>query len=218
MSPNGPRAWRAAAKKLRRKLGRRWRSPEAKWSGKRWSELVPDIAAHRGHFTGAWFRRHGSTEQGLQTLDASHLVRVYVGLWGTVDGDYVTYDASPRPLTARSLVGMSQSARKRRSRAVAYLVIVDVTFIEHAETWANAIHSKLFHQRKFPRHQWDLEQYAQVRAKYRIGERLRPCPGCHTCMPGVKGWHIDKVRGRFKMPTIAWSCDGSGVLPARRSK
>ena len=122
-----------------------------------------------------------------------------------------------KPFTPRSLVGMSQSARKRRSRAVAYLVIVDVTFIEHAETWANAIHSKLFHQRKFPRHQWDLEQYAQVRAKYRIGERLRPCPGCHTCMPGVKGWHIDKVRGRFKMPTIAWSCDGSGVLPARRA-
>ena len=53
---------------------------------------------------------------------------------------------------------------------------------------------------------------------FRLGQRLRPCPGCHTCMPGVKGWHIDKVRGRFKMPTIAWSCDGSGVLPARRSK
>ena len=72
-------------------------------------------------------------------------------------------------------------ARKRRSRAVAYLVIVDVTFIEHAETWANTDHSKLFRQRKFPRHQWDLEQYNQVRAKYRIGERLRPCPGCCSC-------------------------------------
>ena len=55
-------------------------------------------------------------------------------------------------------------------------------------------------------------------SKYRIGQRLRPCPGCHTCMPGVKGWHIDKVRGRFKMPTVAWSCDGSGVLPARAKK
>ena len=128
------------------------------------------------------------------------------------------YAVPPKPLTARSLVGMTMGARKRRSRAVSYLVIVDVTFIEHAETWANAIHSKLFHQRKFPRHQWDLEQYAQVRAKYRIGQRLRPCPGCHTCMPGVKGWHIDKVRGRFKMPTVAWSCDGSGVLPARAKK
>jgi hypothetical protein len=61
-------------------------------------------------------------------------------------------------------------------------------------------------------------EYLFQRTKYRIGQRLRPCPGCHTCMPGVKGWHIDKVRGRFKVPTIAWSCDGSGVLPARAKK
>ena len=91
------------------------------------------------------------------------------------------YAVPPKPLTARSLVGMTMGARKRRSRAVAYLVIVDVTFIEHAETWANTDHSKLFRQRKFPRHQWDLEQYNQVRAQYRIGERLRPCPGCCSC-------------------------------------
>ena len=175
MSPNGPRAWRAAAKKLRRKLGRRWRSPEAKWSGKRWSELVPDIAAHRAHVTGAWFRRHGCTDQGLQTLDAPNMVRVYVGLWGTVDGDGVEYAVKPKSFTPRSLVGMTMGARKR-----------------------NGITKRL-----------DLWDY--------LDKRLRPCPGCHTCMPGVKGWHIDKVRGRFKMPTIAWSCDGSGVLPARRA-
>ena len=77
-----------------------------------------------------------------------------------------------KPFTARSLVGMSQGARKRRARAVAYLVIVDVTFIKHAETWANTEHAQLFRQRKFPRHQWDLEQYNQVRAKYRIGQKL----------------------------------------------
>ncbi len=213
MSPNGRRAWRAAAKKLRRKMGRRWRSPDAKWSDKRWSELVPNLEAHRGHITGAWFERHGITEQGLQTLDASHLVRVYVGLWGTVDGDYVTYDASPRPLTARSLVGMTMGARKRRSRAVAYLVIVDVTFIEHAETWANTDHSKLFRQRKFPRHQWDLEQYNQVRAKYRIGQKLRPCVGCLRCQcrAAFDAWpELGKELAKDH-PT----CDGSGVLPAR---
>ena len=137
--------------------------------------------------------------------------------------------------TTRSLVGMSQSARKRRSRAVAYLVIVDVTFIEHAETWANAIHSKLFHQRKFPRHQWDLEQYAQVRAKYRIGERLRPCPGCCACWghrissaygeiaeccgPQTSGKRKSQIKAMRKwQETLADNCDGSGVLPARRSK
>lgn len=53
---------------------------------------------------------------------------------------------------------------------------------------------------------------------YRIGQRLRPCPGCHGCMPGVKGWHIDKVRGRYKVPTTAWCCEGSGVLPAKKAK
>ena len=210
MSPNGRRAWRRAAKKLRRKMGHRWRSPDAKWCGKRWSELVPNLEAHRGHITGAWFKRHGITEQGLQTLDASHLVRVYVGLWGAVDGDYVTYDASPRPFTARSLVGMTMGARKRAAWNLAA---------------ANHRHRDYNDPNQLFTAEVDAEQERQwatnlkaAHAKYRIGERLRPCPGCHTCMPGVKGWHIDKVRGRFKMPTIAWSCDGSGVLPARDKK
>ncbi len=143
----------------------------------------------------------------------------------------------PKPFTARSLVGMTMGARKRRSRAVSYLVIVDVTFIEHAETWANTDHSKLFRQRKFPRHQWDLEQYNQVRAQYRIGERLRPCPGCPECDHG-KGWRCDncgttkglcdltlaEVRckcgkgcGQWRISFPATTvCDGSGVLPAKR--
>ena len=175
MSPNGRRAWRRAAKKLRRKMGRRWRSPN-KWSEKRWSELVPDLEAHRGHVTGAWFRRHGFAE-----LDPRYKIRQYIGLWGTVDGDGVEYAVKPKSFTARSIVGMTQGSRKR---AIARCEQLDL----------DPVH----------------------RLWFRRGQRLRPCPGCHTCMPGVKGWHIDKVRGRFKMPTIAWSCDGSGVLPARR--
>ena len=87
-----------------------------------------------------------------------------------------------KPFTPRSLVGMTQGAKKRAIRRCEQL---------------------------------DLDPVHRL--WFRLGQRLRPCPGCHTCMPGVKGWHIDKVRGRFKMPTIAWSCDGSGVLPARRS-
>ena len=117
------------------------------------------------------------------------------------------YAVPPKPLTARSLVGMTMGARKRRSRAVSYLVIVDVTFIEHAETWANTDHSKLFRQRKFPRHQWDLEQYNQVRAQYRIGERLRPCPGCFDC--AVECWVCHEPH---EPPDEL--CDGSGVIRA----
>ena len=120
-----------------------------------------------------------------------------------------------KPFTPRSLVGMTMGARKRRARAVAYLVIVDVTFIKHAETWANTEHAQLFRQRKFPRHQWDLEQYAQVRAKYRIGERLRPCSGCIRCQcrSAFDAWPELGEELAKDHPT----CDGSGVLPARRS-
>ena len=121
-------------------------------------------------------------------------------------------------MTPRSLVGMTMGARKRRARAVTYVALNEVTFIETAEALAAPTHCARFHARKFPRHEYDLQMYKFVRLRYRIGQRLRPCPGCHICMPGVKGWHIDKVRGRFKVPTIAWSCDGSGVLPARAKK
>ena len=121
-------------------------------------------------------------------------------------------------MTPRSLVGMTMGARKRRARAVTYVALNEVTFVETAEALAAPIHCARFHARKFPRHEYDLQMYKFLRLRYRIGQRLRPCPGCHTCMPGVKGWHIDKVRGRFKMPTVAWSCDGSGVLPARAKK
>ena len=43
MKPNGRRAWRKAAKKLRRTMGRRWRSQEEWVHGKRWSELFGDL-------------------------------------------------------------------------------------------------------------------------------------------------------------------------------
>ena len=133
--------------------------------------------------------------------------------------------ARSKSFTARSLVGMTMGARKRRARAVAYLVIVDVTFIKHAETWANTEHAQLFRQRKFPRHQWDLEQYAQVRAKYRIGQKLRPCPGCWMCDQariclgcGNRDTSDDcEVCVSYQRERFVLGCDGSGVLPARRS-
>ncbi len=117
------------------------------------------------------------------------------------------YAVPPKPITARSLVGMSMGARKRAA---------------HREA-ANALgkdraHAYTCEYGSYLRSGEYLGAYWTARAKYRIGQRLRPCPGCHTCMPGVKGWHIDKVRGRFKVPTIAWSCDGSGILPARAKK
>ena len=190
MSPNGRRAWRAAAKKLRRKMGRRWRASDARWSGKRWSELVPDLEAHRGHITGAWFRRHGCTDQGLQTLDAPNMVRVYVGLWGTVDGDGVEYAVKPKSFTARSLVGMTMGTRKRA-------VLKEMVRKDHLENGQRL-------------------DYWEVRAKYRIGQKLRPCAGCLRCQcrSAFDAWpELGEELAKYH-PT----CDGSGVLPARRSK
>ena len=171
MKATGRRAWRKAAKKLRWKMGHRWRSQEEWVHGKRWSELVPDLEAHRAPITGKWFKRHGVTEQGLQKLDAPHLVRVYVGLWGTADGDFVTYAVKPQLFTARSLVGMTQGARKRLREAIHCGERVP-PFVLGADSVTEGL---------------------------RIGERLRPCPGCSNCAP---------YNGNI--------CDGSGVQPARK--
>ena len=123
----------------------------------------------------------------------------------------------PRPFTARSLVGMTQGARKRAAWYEALRSNHDgdggpISNRKLRLCLRSALTVRVLAVTV------PIEWRLEVRAKYRIGERLRPCPGCHTCMPGVKGWHIDRVRGRFKMPTIAWSCDGSGVLPARAKK
>lgn len=86
-----------------------------------------------------------------------------------------------RPFTARSLVGMSQSARKRKARSVAFVVINSVTFFEHAVPLASALHERLYRERGFPRHSEEMMRVRDVRAKYRIGKRLRPCLGCCAC-------------------------------------
>jgi len=212
MSPNGRRAWRAAAKKLRRKLGRRWRSPEAKWSGKRWSELVPDIAAHRAHVTGAWFRRHGCTDQGLQTLDAPNMVRVYVGLWGAVDGDGVEYAVKPKPFTARSLVGMTMGARKRAAWYEALRTSYDGDGGPISNRKLRLCLSVL--TAKVLSVTVPIEWRLEVRAKYRIGQNLRPCVGCLRCQcrSAFDAWPELGEELAKDHPT----CDGSGVLPAKR--
>jgi len=79
-------------------------------------------------------------------------------------------------ITDRSLVGMTQSSRKRAARQA--LASGGVS-----------------------------NRHVQVRDRYRIGERLRPCPGCSAC---------GEIEPGNEYP-IPW-CDGSGVLPARKDK
>ena len=133
-------------------------------------------------------------------------------------------------MDARKLAGMTEGAKKRYARSLPVerfcmscktpLRMIDEVEPTHSRA-AQFIDPESMACPKCGSETDSLypdEIRAETRAFYRIGQRLRPCPGCHTCMPGAKGWHIDKVRGRFKMPTIAWSCDGSGVLPARAKK
>ena len=100
-------------------------------------------------------------------------------------------------MTPRSLVGMTMGARKR---AALYESLhtqdtspTRLTIREARMVWASVC-NMVAHSRPWRE---------QVRKTYRIGQRLRPCPGCAKCIPGL-------LAG-------AWEyCDGSGVLPAKR--
>lgn len=86
-----------------------------------------------------------------------------------------------KPFTARSLVGMTMGARKRAAWAE-YQGAILAQDGEEIGSWDDA------------------------RAKYRIGQRLRPCPGCPACTTSRCQWGVGP------------GCmDGSGVLPAKRS-
>ena len=189
MTPNGRRAWRRAAKKLRCKMGRRWRSQEEWVYGLRWSELVPDLAAHRGHICGPWFKRHG-----FQSLDQESSSRHYIGLWGTVDGDTIGFVEAARPFTARSLVGLSEGAKKR-------------------------LRERIFCGEQLPPFALGADS---VTKGLRIGERLRPCNGCTACNSAMSccgcrhGYEPWDNRYSHHICDPEGPCDGSGVLPARR--
>ena len=59
-----------------------------------------------------------------------------------------------------------------------------------------------------------LAAYPSIRAKYRLGERLRPCPGCAECFVCLACENGTCKREHHCMHI----CDGSGVLPAKRHR
>mgnify|MGYP006976397682 FL=1 len=118
-----------------------------------------------------------------------------------------------KPFTTRSLVGMTQGARKRVYRNA-------VNTLECADVWRGDVVD---------------------RKRLRIGERLRPCPGCSVCQPCYCGnpstciglydsmYVHDKPSpacdvccghgcedGHCYKRDDAITCDGSGVIPARK--
>jgi len=117
-------------------------------------------------------------------------------------------------ITARSLVGMSASAKKRAARA---LFVKHVLTSQGTEIKPDDQGPRWFHL--WCRGSGDVASrdpdYAALRSKYRISERLRPCPGCIrcNCSTGFAAWpELGKAL------IIGTECDGSGVLPARKQK
>ena len=90
-----------------------------------------------------------------------------------------------RPFTARSLVGMTMGARKRAVRKAQAAVLV-LLKVQPADPVKFTLLRRLL---------------------YRIGERLRPCPGCFDC--AVECWVCHEPHD----PPDEL-CGGSGVIRA----
>lgn len=130
-----------------------------------------------------------------------------------------TYGTGPAPagrgsggMNPRSLVGMPQGPRKRAAWRKAVEKCGGTDDMDLVRSW-----------------------YAEYREEYRIGERLRPCPGCPDCCE----WAEPFDDGSYFLhdPEMSHPCDyscdgksfdcdedgnppprcgGSGVLPAKK--
>ncbi len=91
-----------------------------------------------------------------------------------------------RYVKARSLVGMTQGARKR--------AIFAAMRSDRAPDFVD-----------------DPDWFEALWNGFRLGERLRPCPGCRCC--------DDRVNTDLTLAVLCtWDCAGQGVVPARKAK
>ena len=99
-----------------------------------------------------------------------------------------------RPFTARSLVGLSEGAKKR-------------------------LRERIFCGEQLPPFALGADS---VTKGLRIGERLRPCNGCTACNSAMSccgcrhGYEPWDNRYSHHICDPEGPCDGSGVLPARK--
>lgn len=102
----------------------------------------------------------------------------------------------PRPaFAARSLVGMSEKAKRRTMGH-------ELDALPIMERAGNLV---------------------RLVTKYGIGERLRPCPGCKNCgyEPTVKLWMLRRglwCYGSLGVRDISRICHGNGIVPARKAR
>lgn len=197
MKANGRRRWRKAARKLRRDRARRWRDPE-NWTTAPWKQIVGDA-----HYSVMKRETRGSVFRRRGDVQVTNGVTMYIGLRGNFSGEVPCLSADAKPFTALSLVGMTQGARKRAARIRCAWAVL--------QNGSNGA----------------AEVLRITRAKYRIGERLRPCPGKHGCRNCTRtcGACEDQCpddtqckRCGSVMTTGGPFCDGSGLLRARKAR
>lgn len=145
---------------------------------RRWRKWAKKNGAGRGDFADyRRFRRHGDS--------------TYDGVVGMQPGP-----CPRRSFTPRSLVGMTMGARKRAARFDAWHKAVTYG----REVITRALRRCIATDRTKLRVGNVAIEYTQQRRRYRIGERLRPCPNPFC----------SKEDG-----CALRQCHGSGVLPAR---
>ncbi len=138
-------------------------------------------------------------------------------------------------MTPRSLVGMTMGARKRAALYES-LFNQDTSHIKMTNKQLRMVWRNVW-----PLSAWARSERETLRKPYRIGQRLRPCPGCAQCLRCQCGNSASCI-GLYE----AWTkhqkaepacneccghgcedghcdkvddiCDGSGVLPARAKK
>lgn len=110
----------------------------------------------------------------------------------------------PRPWTARSLVGASMGARKRKAGgADRFHCVCGWVGVPYDLEEDDSDEGRLI----CPECSNPWADMQTERSRYRIGERLRPCRPCELARQG-RGYDLCKNR-------IVKYCDGSGVLPAK---
>lgn len=125
----------------------------------------------------------------------------------------------PRPFSAKSLCGMTAGARKRLALWDVYVPFCAENTDETPPiSWRRRSMSAISH---------DPGLHAacnEARAKYRIGERLRPCVGCWQCQPdracqgcGSRYTEGCEVCSAYADDRYVYVCDGSGLKGARKN-
>lgn len=187
MRPNGRRRWRKA--RAPRGKGRVFYGPDTKLGDE--AKAKTDAQVVLIDRAADWMRRHRFS---MHTAD------------GKRAANWFPESLPAKPFAATSLCGMTMGARKRWARNDTAL---------KPEYRGETVSSE---RRRSNLFMWQIMHkkepgsflYADTRAFYRIGERLRPCPGCVRCVRLT----ADDIDGSPDQSFLS-ICDGSGVLPAK---